>query len=76
MKYIKFSRSGIVTFGEHITHAEMAQRFPNEEVISAGFARYSGEDDCIGLDGESVSLQKKSKEGDTGEFLRAFSIYY
>ena len=76
MKYIKFSESGIVTFGEHISHAEMAQRFPDEEVVSAGFARYSGDDEYIGLDGESFTLKAKSQNGDTSEFIRMISVYY
>lgn len=62
MKYIRTQDFGIVVFGNHITHEQMARKIigqnPNDELISAGFI--TGVLDEINFYGESVSLNLKS----------------
>jgi hypothetical protein len=62
MKYIILRDKGPIIFGGIISHNEMANKFPNDEVIGAGMIN-AGEDD-LQVYGESVSLQIKSKPAD------------
>ena len=77
MKYIRFLDAGFVVFQEHITHAKMKQKFPNDEVLSAGFVSLKCEAgyDYLGCSGESVSLKTSSKDRDSEDLERNMSIF-
>ena len=63
MKYINFEKSGIIIFASHIPHVVIAQKFPNEKPISAGFFRVSDSGDIVCY-GESIGLNLESDPED------------
>jgi len=77
MKYIQFLGRGFVVFERVMTHKQMAQKFPNDEVVSAGFVsmNVTTDEDHIRCGGESVSLKKSSHSDDSDRLTRRLSLY-
>ena len=75
MKYIKFKTAGIILFEKHIEHSAMAQKFPTDEVLSAGFVSGVIEPNQIDCYGESVTLKKSAKDEDSDTLYRRLSPY-
>jgi len=76
MKYIKFDYAGFIIFDKSQKHSEIAKKFPNDTVLSAGFVEMSLDTaDQVGCYGESTSLNKKSEKGDREMLFRRLSLY-
>lgn len=75
MKYINFRYAGFVVFEQSQTHKDMAERFPNDEVISAGFVNGTCDYDQISTHGESVTLKMSSRKSDGESIGRRILIY-
>lgn len=69
-KYVNFSNMGIILFPDTITHRWMADRFPAQEVVGAGFVSL----DTMKCYGYSSSLDVASTEADT-KLLRCQTYY-
>ena len=76
MKYIKFEYAGFVVFDKSQKHSDVAEKYPNDTVLSAGFVEM-GIDQAIqiGCYGESTSLNKKAEKGDAEKLFRRLSLY-
>ena len=75
MKYIRLEHAGFVIFEQSQKHADVAQKFPNDTVISAGFVSGTMEEDQIWAEGQSQSLHKSAKDEDSSWLWRRISIY-
>ena len=75
MKYINLEYAGYIIFDKTQKHSDMAKKFPNDNVLSAGFIEVAAEEDCIACYGESTSLKKESKPDDSKYLERRLSIY-
>ena len=75
MKYINFENNGFVLFERHQNHSDIAQKFPNDKILSAGFVGMSVDEDQIQCSGESVTLKTKSQVSDRERLYRKLSIY-
>lgn len=71
MKYINFKNIGIVIFGGHVSHSDMAQLI-GDKPVSAGFFN-AGDTDYVSCYGESVSLKLTSDPADTEQLRRILS---
>lgn len=64
MKYIRTEELGIVIFGNHITHSDMANKLlsGDDRVVSAGFVGFDmvSSENPVRFGGESISLKAKS----------------
>jgi hypothetical protein len=74
MKYIRFKIAGFVVFEDHNIHADMARKFPRDEVISAGSVAIYCEEHQVGAFGDSVSLGKSSREDDGARIYNRLSV--
>lgn len=79
MKYIRTEDLGIVIFGNHITHSDMANKLlsGDDRVVSAGFVGFDmvSSKNPVWFGGESISLKAKSDpEKDLGYFERMLRI--
>lgn len=63
-----------ILFPDHITHADMARKFVNSKIISAGEVIVHGEDLWIETEGKSLSLGLNSREKDEKIIKRGFSL--
>ncbi len=59
LKYIKFRTLGVVVFGPHAQHADVAAKIADDTPVSAGFVRVS-QDGQLVAHGDSFSLGLKS----------------
>jgi len=74
-KYVMFDTfSGYVPiiFPPTLSHAELRNKFPNWDVVSAGFVQW--EEEGIFAYGDSVSLNKKSRPEDTNYIRRYMGL--
>ena len=64
LKYIVVKKIGesIIVFPSSLNHQEIANRFADCEIMSAGFVTIDGKIKCYG---ESVSLNIRSRETDS-----------
>lgn len=75
MKYIYLDYAGFVIFDKSQNHSDMAKKFPNDTVLSAGFVESWSEEFSIQCEGESESLHISSKKGDSEMLTRRLSAY-
>ena len=76
MKYINLQHSGYIIFGEHLTHSDMANRFPMEKIISAGFVKVYGDNVDVGAYGESTTLNVKSDVKNDSQLIQNRLVAY
>ena len=76
MKYIQFDYAGFVVFERAQKHSAIAKKFPHDTVLSAGFVDMAlGDKEDVSCQGESMSLNVKSKPIDSQRLWRKISIY-
>lgn len=76
MKYINFENAGIVVFPSHNNHKDIAEKFKNDKVISAGFVSMHIEDkNDVCTHGESFTLNVSSNKSDSNYLFRMLSLY-
>jgi hypothetical protein len=76
MKYIRFEYAGFVIFEEDQKHSDIALKFPNDTILSAGFVKIAFEEDQIGVYGESASLSKACNPDDGKALYHKLSYGY
>ncbi len=59
LKYINFKKLGVVVFGPHVQHADVAAKIADDTPVSAGFVRVSRDGELVAY-GDSFSLGLKS----------------
>ena len=76
MKYINFENAGVVIFEDHQVHKDIAEKFPNDKVLSAGFmnAWAIGDDLIVGTHGESVTLKASNSDSLGGSNSNRLSV--
>ena len=75
MKYMQLEYAGYIIFDQSQKHSDMAKKFPNDKVKSAGFVSGVIEPNQINCHGESNSLRISSKEIDSEMIGRRLSVY-
>lgn len=75
MKYINFKYAGFVIFEQSQNHSDIAEKFPMDEVESAGFVSMSLDEDQVGCHGDSMTLKTKPAPSDASMLYRRLSIY-
>ena len=76
MKYIHLDLAGFIVFDRGVKHCDMADKFPHDTVLSAGFVESWTEDLEIICRGESQSLNKESNKDDSRMLTSRISGYY
>ena len=56
LKYIKFEYAGFIIFQDAQNHKDIAEKFPNDNVLSAGNISVLCEENDVSIYGESLSL--------------------
>lgn len=75
MKYVRLDYAGLVIFDKSQKHSDVANKFPNDRVISAGFINMDVTSAHVNCYGESQTLHKSSREQEDADmFNRRFSI--
>lgn len=75
MKYIRFEYAGFVIFDNDQIHKDIADKFPDDNVLSAGNIALTCDETDINLYGESLTLKTEPKIEDIRGLYRKMSLY-
>lgn len=76
MKYIQLEYAGYILFEQSQSHEGIANKFPNDTVISAGFvSQYDVKSDQVSCFGESQTLILSPAPGDSDFIHRRLTSY-
>jgi hypothetical protein len=74
MKYIRFEFAGFIIFEKTLNHSDIAKKFPDDKIISAGFMGLMIDEDQVQCYGESQSLNSGPNKKDNMWLWRRLSI--
>ena len=75
MKYIRFKYAGFVIFDNNQIHKDIADKFPDDTVLSAGNIALACDEIDISLYGDSITLNAAPKREDVHSLYRKICPY-